>query len=141
MGTGAVVSQFNLFDPPKPKFPRPDPPKPKAPKAPSPPLLIPKAPMTPPYQANSPTSQAAARSRRKNLTLHGGEGLPDRPNLGRESPRLAFLMDQHDLRQCDLPEVGAQSVVSAVLAGKRALNLRQTAALARRFGVPVDALI
>lgn len=25
-----------------------------------------------------------------------------------------------DLRQCDLPEVGAQSVVSAVLAGKRA---------------------
>jgi HTH-type transcriptional regulator/antitoxin HigA len=50
-------------------------------------------------------------------------------------------MDQHDLRQCDLPEVGAQSVVSAVLAGKRGLNLRQTAAPARRFGVPVDALI
>ena len=44
------------------------------------------------------------------------------------------------LRQRDLPEVGAQSVVSAVLAGKRAPNLRQTAALARRFGVPVDTL-
>jgi HTH-type transcriptional regulator/antitoxin HigA len=53
--------------------------------------------------------------------------------------RLAFLMEQHGLRQCDLPEVGAQSVVSAVLAGKRALNLRQTQALARRFAVPMDA--
>jgi HTH-type transcriptional regulator/antitoxin HigA len=26
--------------------------------------------------------------------------------------RLAFFMDQHGLRQCDLPEVGAQSMVS-----------------------------
>jgi HTH-type transcriptional regulator/antitoxin HigA len=48
-------------------------------------------------------------------------------------------MEQHGLRQCDLPEVGAQSVVSAVLAGKRELNLRQTQALARRFAVPMDA--
>jgi HTH-type transcriptional regulator/antitoxin HigA len=54
--------------------------------------------------------------------------------------RLAFLMEQHGLRQCDLPEVGAQSVVSAVLAGKRSLNLRQTQALAKRFGLPIEAL-
>lgn len=52
--------------------------------------------------------------------------------------RLAFLMQQHGLRQCDLPEVGAQSVVSEVLAGKRALNLRQVQALARRFSVGVE---
>ena len=54
--------------------------------------------------------------------------------------RLAFLMEQHGLRQSDLPEVGAQSVVSAVLSGKRELNLRQTQALARRFGVQMEAL-
>jgi HTH-type transcriptional regulator/antitoxin HigA len=62
------------------------------------------------------------------------------PGASTPASRLAFLMDQHGLRQCDLPEVGAQSVVSAVLAGKRKLNLRQTQALARRFGVPMDAL-
>ena len=54
--------------------------------------------------------------------------------------RLAFLMDQHGLRQCDLPEVGAQSVVSDVLSGKRVLNLRQTKALAQRFSVPMEVL-
>jgi HTH-type transcriptional regulator/antitoxin HigA len=49
-------------------------------------------------------------------------------------------MEQHGLRQCDLPEVGAQSVVSAVLSGKRDLNLRQVQAVAKRFGVAMDAL-
>ena len=39
-----------------------------------------------------------------------------------------------------LPEMGVQSVVSAVLSGKPSLNLRQTQALARRFGVPMEAL-
>ena len=34
-------------------------------------------------------------------------------------------MQEHGLNQSDLPEVGTQSVVSAVLAGKRSLNLRQ----------------
>ncbi len=63
------------------------------------------------------------------------------PDASIPATRLAFLMDQHGLRQSDLPEVGAQSVVSDVLSGKRKLNLRQTQALARRFGVPVDALI
>jgi HTH-type transcriptional regulator/antitoxin HigA len=63
------------------------------------------------------------------------------PDASTPATRLVFLMDQHGLRQSDLPEVGAQSVVSGVLSGKRTLNLRQTQALARRFGVPVDALI
>jgi HTH-type transcriptional regulator/antitoxin HigA len=49
-------------------------------------------------------------------------------------------MEQHGLRQCDLPEVGVQSVVSEVLTGKRQLNLRQVQALALRFGVPMEAL-
>ena len=51
---------------------------------------------------------------------------------------LHELMVEHGLTQSQLPEVGAQSVVSAVLAGKRALNLRQVKALARRFGVSVE---
>ncbi len=63
------------------------------------------------------------------------------PSTSTQATRLAFLMEQHGLRQCDLPEVGAQSVVSAVLAGKRALNLRQVTALTERLGVPMDALV
>ena len=63
------------------------------------------------------------------------------PDASTPASRLAFLMDQHGLRQSDLPEVGAQSVVSDVLSGKRTLNLRQTQALARRFGLPMDALV
>jgi len=48
---------------------------------------------------------------------------------------LAFLMEEHDLRQADLPEVGSQGVVSELLRGKRELNVRQIRALAERFGV------
>ena len=62
------------------------------------------------------------------------------PDASTPQSRLAFLMEQHGLRQCDLPEIGAQSVVSAVLAGKRSLNLRQARALAQRFQVPIEAL-
>jgi len=49
-------------------------------------------------------------------------------------------MEEHGLNQSELTEVGAQSVVSAVLAGKRAQNLRQEKALARRFSVPLEVL-
>lgn len=48
---------------------------------------------------------------------------------------LRFLMQQHDLRQSDLPQIGSQGVVSEVLAGKRELNARQIKRLAKRFGV------
>jgi HTH-type transcriptional regulator/antitoxin HigA len=44
------------------------------------------------------------------------------------------------MRQSDLPEIGPQSVVSAVLSGKRELNLRQVKLLAARFRVPMEAL-
>lgn len=49
---------------------------------------------------------------------------------------LRFLMDQHGLRQQDLPELGSQGVVSEILKGKRELNLRHIEALAQRFKVP-----
>jgi len=48
---------------------------------------------------------------------------------------LAYLMEEHGLRQSDLPEVGSQGVVSEILSGKRELNMRQIRALAERFGV------
>jgi Predicted transcription regulator containing HTH domain len=48
---------------------------------------------------------------------------------------LKFLMQEHGLRQADLPEIGSQGVVSEVLAGKRELNSRQIKQLAKRFGV------
>ncbi|OGB26212.1 MAG: transcriptional regulator [Burkholderiales bacterium RIFCSPLOWO2_02_FULL_57_36] len=62
------------------------------------------------------------------------------PDNSTPASRLAFLMEQHGLRQSDLPEIGGQSVVSEVLSGKRQLNLRQTQALAKRFFVPMEAL-
>jgi|694.fasta_scaffold120792_3 HTH-type transcriptional regulator/antitoxin HigA len=62
------------------------------------------------------------------------------PDTTTPASRLAFLMEQHGLRQADLPEIGQQSVVSAVLAGKRKLNLRQVKLLAARFHVPMEAL-
>jgi len=46
-----------------------------------------------------------------------------------------------ELTQKDLPEIGAQSVVSAVLSGKRRLNVRQIARLSARFGLRADAFM
>ena len=48
---------------------------------------------------------------------------------------LRFLMQEHELTQSDLPEVGSQGVVSEILRGKRALNIRQIRGLAKRFHV------
>lgn len=55
---------------------------------------------------------------------------------------LRFLLDQHDLKQTDLAvDIGGQSVVSAILSGKREINARQAKALAARFGVSAAAFI
>jgi HTH-type transcriptional regulator/antitoxin HigA len=62
------------------------------------------------------------------------------PDTSTPATVLASLMEEHGLTQSDLPEVGAQSVVSAVLAGKRKLNLRQVKALSQRFAVPIEML-
>lgn len=48
---------------------------------------------------------------------------------------LSYLMEEHGLRQADLPEVGSQGVVSEILNGKRELNVRQIRELAKRFHV------
>ncbi|MDD5296032.1 MAG: transcriptional regulator [Rhodocyclaceae bacterium] len=61
------------------------------------------------------------------------------PDAATPGSLLAYLMTEHGLRQADLPEVGTQSVISEIIAGKRALNLRQVKSLAKRFHVPMDA--
>ena len=57
--------------------------------------------------------------------------LPDVP----PAEVLKLLMEQHDLRQDDLPEIGSQGVVSEILSGKRDLNVGQIRRLAERFHV------
>ena len=56
------------------------------------------------------------------------------PRLEGADP-LRLLMEEHELTQSDLPEVGSQGVVSEILDGKRELTVRQIRALSRRFGV------
>ena len=63
------------------------------------------------------------------------------PNHSTPASRLAFLMEQHGLRQSHLPELGPQSVVSELLRGKRTLNMRQAVALAKRFALPLEAFV
>ncbi len=54
---------------------------------------------------------------------------------------LRFLMQQQNLNQADLRELGSQGVVSELLSGKRDLNIRQVKQLSQRFGLPAAAFI
>lgn len=54
---------------------------------------------------------------------------------------LASLMQEHQLKQSDLLEIGSQGVVSEILNSKRRLNTRQIQALAQRFGVSPSVFI
>lgn len=62
-------------------------------------------------------------------------------SAGSPAQVIRLLMDQHALRQAELPEIGSQGVVSEVLAGKRVLNAGQIRRLAKRFGVAAEALL
>lgn len=48
---------------------------------------------------------------------------------------LRFLMEQHGLTRSELPEIGKQSVVSEILAGKRSLTVDHIRNISKRFGV------
>ena len=48
---------------------------------------------------------------------------------------LKFLMEEHNLKLSDLPEMGSQEVISDVLSGKRPLDVQQIRALSERFNV------
>jgi len=54
---------------------------------------------------------------------------------------LQFLLEENNLTQSDLPEIGSQGVVSEILHRKRQLNLRQIKALAKRFHVSPSVFI
>jgi HTH-type transcriptional regulator / antitoxin HigA len=54
---------------------------------------------------------------------------------------LLSLIQEHGLKQSDLPEIGSQGVVSEILRGKRQLNTRQIQALAERFAVSPSVFI
>ena len=55
--------------------------------------------------------------------------------FGNSIDTLHYLMDEHGLKQSDLPEIGSQGVVSEILRGKRTLNIRQIKKLSERFSV------
>jgi HTH-type transcriptional regulator/antitoxin HigA len=54
---------------------------------------------------------------------------------GNPTDTLKALMEEHDIKQSDLPEIGSQGVVSEILSGKRQLNIRQIKTLSKRFNV------
>ena len=54
---------------------------------------------------------------------------------------LKLLMEEHELTQADLKELGSQGVVSEILAGKRKLNVRQIKSLSKRFHVSPSVFI
>ncbi len=48
---------------------------------------------------------------------------------------LRFLMEEHNLKQSELPEIGSQGVVSEILKGTRNLNIRQIKKLSSKFKI------
>ena len=54
---------------------------------------------------------------------------------GSPSDALKALIDEHGLKQSDLPEIGSQGVISEILSGKRQFNVRQIKLLSKRFKV------
>lgn len=48
---------------------------------------------------------------------------------------LTFLMEEHDLEQDDLPEIGSQSLVSKILNSERQMTVEHIKNLAKRFNV------
>ena len=48
---------------------------------------------------------------------------------------LKFLMEEHNLKPSDLPEMGNQEAVSDILSGKKPLTVKQIKALSERFNV------
>ncbi|SMB85508.1 helix-turn-helix domain-containing protein [Deinococcus hopiensis] len=54
---------------------------------------------------------------------------------------LAFLMEQHGLKQKDLAQFAPQSVISEILNGKRKVSKAIAKGLAERFKVSIDVFL
>ena len=63
------------------------------------------------------------------------EAKDEMPPAATGAEALRYLMQRDGLRQCDLPELGSQGVVSELLSGRREFNARQAKAMAEHFGV------
>jgi len=67
------------------------------------------------------------------IHVYEEEHLPMHEARGVDVIRL--LMQEHQLTQAELPEIGSQGIVSEVLSGKRDLNIRMIRKLSDRFQV------
>ncbi|SAK70741.1 helix-turn-helix domain-containing protein [Caballeronia ptereochthonis] len=65
------------------------------------------------------------------------------PDLPRAEPKdvLRDLLDRHDLKQKDLADIASPTVISDILAGRRAISKSVAKALAERFGTDVSAFM
>jgi len=63
----------------------------------------------------------------ENRNIPEMEGSPDEI--------LKTLMQEHGLKQSDLPEIGSQGLISESISGKRQFNIRQIKLLSQRFNV------
>jgi len=73
------------------------------------------------------------------IHVYEEEHLPMNDARGVDIIRL--LMQEHQLTQTDLPEIGSQGVVSEVLSGKRDLNIRMICRLSERFQMDAKVFI
>ena len=62
---------------------------------------------------------------------------PKRDPIG----NLKFLMEQHQLKQDDMTELGKQGSVSDILRGRRNLTVPQITALSKRFSISPNVFI
>jgi len=65
------------------------------------------------------------------IHVYEEEHLPMNDARGVDVIRL--LMQEHQLTQANIPEIGSQGIVSEVLSGKRDLNIRMIRRLSERF--------
>lgn len=64
-----------------------------------------------------------------------------REPIGDPISSLKLLMAEHQVRKDDLPEIGSESTVTAVLNGKHPLNVNQIRALGTRFHVSASVFL
>ncbi|KND54307.1 putative HTH-type transcriptional regulator,YgjM-like protein [Candidatus Paraburkholderia kirkii] len=65
------------------------------------------------------------------------------PDLPKTEPKdvLRYLLDAHDLKQKDLTDIASLTMISDILAGRRAISKSVAKALAERFGTDVSAFM
>lgn len=73
------------------------------------------------------------------IEAYENANLPEPASDARST--LAFLMEDHGLRENELPEIGNQTDVAEILTGKRELDLQQIRLLSHRFNVSPEVFL